>query len=293
MKIPRPTVIISLLLAAAGCGIGRAPAEEPKLLPVRTTAGLDHAKKPYSLVIGYEAQPRNRIAFRHFLAGAFAPQLEEWRKAGVMQNYQLLFQLIAGYNRYPDAFLILTFPNFRATYNWDAVEEERPGGLSEAGLKLAAPKYSMISERVISRFVHPADPKANIIEVGYYDVHDLAAYPKFVNEYVLPLWENWIAQGRDAITEYTIYTAVDAFGYGKIPSQYTEPWQALVVLGYKDADAYSNRAAMVHQSYADLQNNAKWNYWTARDHRLQAREQFTIAFYRQLASSWGAEGGAP
>ncbi|MDD3178754.1 MAG: hypothetical protein PHQ04_00235 [Opitutaceae bacterium] len=261
-------------------------AEEPKLLPMRTTAGLLNPEEPYSLVIGYQAQPETRIAFRKYLTKEFIGQLDRWQQGGVLQNYQLLFQNIAAYNRYPDAILIITFPNFRATYNWNKIEEERPGGLSEDGLKLAAPKYSMITERVAQRFVQAADPSDNVIEVGYYNINDSNLYPQFIKEYVVPLWDNWIGQGNGAITEYAVYKAMDAFLFGREHTQYVEPWQALVVLGYRDADAYTNRARMVLKSYADLQTNVRFNYWTAKEHRAQARQQFTIAFYRQIGSSW-------
>lgn len=262
MNIRTSLCLIAALLTSA-FSMGGAAADEST---PRTTAGLMTHNDPTSLVIAYQAKPEARAAFRDYLKTKGTASFERWKKEGVYSNYQILFQQLTGYNDSTDAFVILTFPNYLATTRWVQIDQQSPGGLSVEGLKLAGVKHSAFAERVAHRRVGNAVPANEVYEISQYQIGEKPQYRKFVAEYPVKMFDNWMAQGN--VSEYTVYLALHHAG---------APWQAMIVLGYRDAQSYSTSAEMKIKSYAALQSDQAWKAQEAS--RDGSRKKFIESFY--------------
>jgi hypothetical protein len=255
-----------------GClGLGLADAQAPGTASTKNTADIMHPDEPTHLVIGYRAEPVNRADFRSYLESAEKAQLERWRRDGIILDYQILFMGITRFNDDADAVLIVTFPTYLGTYRWVEIERTMPGGLAAAGLKLGAPKWSLLADCIAHGEAAVRHPGRAAYEVSQYEFEDEKAYPKFALNYPAKMFRNWLDQG--ALSAYAIYTAQNGEG---------APWNSFIVLEYKDRAAYSHSAQVKIRGYAQLAGDPGWV--AAEKIRVAAKRKTHECFYESIAS---------
>ena len=231
-----------------------------------------HPDEPTHLIIGYTANPVNRAAFRSYLEQQEAQQLEHWKTNGTILDYQILFMGITHFNDDIDAVITLTFPTYLGTYKWVDIEKTMPGGLAPEGLKLGAPKWSLLADRIAHGEAPMRHPNEAAYEVSQYEFEDETAYTKFALNYPAKLFQNWMQQG--ALSAYAIYQAQNAEG---------APWGAFIVLEYKDRTSYSYSARVKIQSYQQLANDPDWV--AGGKIRVTAKHKTHECFYTSVAAS--------
>ena len=169
--------------------------------------------------------------FRDSLVKKDIPRFEKWKKAGVLKDYQILFNWFVDENTW-DAAALLTFHKYADVSRWREVETISPGGLSDETLRLGAANNTYS----VDLTWHGAAPIANaeagkrVFFVIPYDVVSLDEYKPYAAGYVIPQMEGWIKEG--VLSSYSLY--LNRYYAGK-------PWDALLVLEYKDMESFGQR----------------------------------------------------
>lgn len=215
--------------------------------PASDTEGGD----PVSIVIAYKARPETRAAFRAHMETDGAAQFARWQMDGVFQRMQLLFTPYAGSSPF-DMIVILDFARYTDLGRWKEVEQKMPGGLTPAGLALAAPENSWLAELVAQGETTARDrSKAADLLSFYAVITDGVRYKKYVEGYTVPQLKGWIEAG--VLGAYSMYVNQ---GVGT-------SWNALLVLEYKDLAALARRETVksgVRQRLASA--DPVWKTWS-------------------------------
>jgi len=101
---------------------------------------------PTHLVLTYKSTVANRVAFRAFMETKGVTQFEQWKQAGVMKNYLILFSSFVN-EQLPDMWVVIDFEKFVDVTKWQEIECKFPGGLSQEGLSLATPRTCVYADR--------------------------------------------------------------------------------------------------------------------------------------------------
>jgi hypothetical protein len=238
----------------------------------KNTADIMHPDEPTHLVIGYRSKPADRAAFRSYLESTEKAQLEEWKKQGVILDYQILFMGLTRFNDDVDAVLTLTFPTYLGSYKWVDIEKSMPGGLSPEGLKLGSPKWSVMADCIAHGEAEVRHPGEAAYEVSQYDFEDEKAYKNFALSYPAKMFQNWLGQG--ALSAYAIYMAQNGEG---------SPWGSFIVLEFKDRNSYSHSAQVKIRGYSQLASDPDWV--AAEKIHVAAKHKTHECFYTSVASS--------
>src|SRR2546421_3587631 len=92
---------------------------------------------PTTIVITYKSPLEKRSAFRAYMEGPGVRQLEQWKKEGVFQDYQVLATSFAGEQVGQfDMAVFLDFAAFTDVARWKEIDRRVPGGLSTEALAL-------------------------------------------------------------------------------------------------------------------------------------------------------------
>jgi hypothetical protein len=228
------------------------------------TASGELSDGPRSLVIAYQAPVGHRAEFRSYLASTVAPRLRKLQAQGVLSQFRIYF------GWYPqatlwDALVELNFTSFEAVGQWNEIERTMPGGLDAAGLALAAPVVTVSADLPWAR--NEREPIDG--EVYYflpYEYNKTDEYRDYVQGYVLPQFDGWIAAG--ALTGYEIF--MNRFPVG--PS-----WDSLVILRYRDLSAFGRRQMVLQQVREGLRKDPAWLGWHNRKADVRSESENNIA----------------
>jgi hypothetical protein len=223
---------------------------------------------PQELLITYRAEPAARPAFRAYLLSKQVVELEKLQREGVLKRYQILFNPFVQPRTW-DAMTVLTFKSFVDTKRWQEIERTSPGGLSAAGLKLAKPvgTYSadLAWDNTAADAGAPADRVFYVIPYSYVSANQ---YRQYVNGYVIPQVENWLAEG--ALSRYRIYM-------NRYPVGDPEPWDALIIYEYRNLDAFGRRDEVSAKVRAVLQADPVWKQLSDTKSQIRTESENTIA----------------
>jgi hypothetical protein len=223
---------------------------------------------PRELLITYRAEPAARPAFRAYLLSTQVVELEKLEREGVLERYQILFNPFVQPRTW-DAMTVLTFKSFDETKRWQEIERTSPGGLSAAGLKLAKPvgTYSadLAWDNAAADAGLPADRVFYVIPYSYVSANQ---YRNYVNGYVIPQVENWLAEG--ALSRYRIYM-------NRYPVGDPEPWDALIVYEYRNLDSFGRRDEVSAKTRTALQADPVWKQLSDTKSQIRTESENTIA----------------
>jgi hypothetical protein len=239
-----------LLCAAAAFTL---PAQDPKEIG------------PTTLVISYRCPPEKRPDLRNFMRQEGLQRLEGYRRNAILAGYRILLSRYVDTNNW-DMMLLLSFPDYTAVEKWKRVEHESPAGLPPNLLPLAASinTYPMDLVRQKAAEDTPSEPAYLVIPYTYSVT--APAYLQYVDDYVTPQFDGWITEG--VLAKYEIYL-----------QRYTaaRPWDALIVLEYKDDDSLGQRDRVMAKVRQQLQANPKWKAIDGNKQSIRAEKEAIIA----------------
>ncbi len=229
----------AVILLALGSGI--AAAQPP------TAAPQENAGGSLQLVITYRCPPPRRAAFRQFMTQGGIQRFERWKMDGMLKDYRVLFNWFSDVDTW-DAIAVLTFPSYVQIARWKEIERINPGGLPRDALDIAWPVNTYFTDLAWHGAAEGAYDRAHgVYLVIPYDYTGLAEYKDYASGYLIPQVKAWMREG--ILGGYDLY--LNRFPAGK-------PWDALLILEYKDMDAFSRRDEVDAKVKAQLRSDPAW-----------------------------------
>lgn len=224
-----------------------------------------------TLVIELSASPADRPQLRSLLAGEQAHRLDGLRRQGLLQGYELFFNRYADSNRW-DGLEVLTFADDAAVSRWAALERTSPGGLLPAALRLVTHIVETPAGGVRRGGTRGAATDAPILVIPYQVVVPPPQYLTYVDTYVVPQFDGWIAEG--VLDSYEIQ--MSRFPAGR-------QWASLILLRYHDGAALERRDQTTALVRGRLAQNPQWK--AASDSKTAVRTEQALAVADQLAGA--------
>ncbi len=236
---------------------------------------LAAAATPQStLVVEFSAAPADRPQLRSLLAGEQAQRLDGLRRQGLLQGYKLFFNRYPDTNRW-DGLEVLTFSDGAAVSRWAALERTSPGGLSPAALHLVTHIVETPAEGVRRGGTRGAATDAPTLVIPYQVVVPSAQYLTYVDTYVAPQFDGWIAEG--VLDSYEIQMSRYPAG---------RPWASLILLRYRSDAALERRDETTALVRRRLAENPQWK--AASDSKTAVRTEQVLGVADQLAGAEAA-----
>lgn len=216
-------------LAALALSSGPARAQPPQ--PTQTDG-------PTELIITYRCPPPRRAAFRQFVTESGIRRFEQWKQDGVLKDYRFLLNWYVDVDTW-DAMAVLSFTNYAQVARWKEIEHASPGGLIRDALELAWPLNTTSADLMAHGAAEEPNhvdgrggPAASVYWVIPYDAANAGAFRDFINGNLLAQVKGWMHEG---LASYSIYA--NRYPGGK-------RWQGLVVLEFKDMEAFSHAKSL-------------------------------------------------
>jgi hypothetical protein len=224
-----------------------------------------------TLVVEFSASPANRPQLRSVLAGEQAQRLDGLRRQGLLQGYQLFFNRYPDTNRW-DGLEVLTFSDDAAVSRWATLERTSPGGLSPAALHFVTQLVETPTEGVRRGGTRRGTSDAPTLVIPYQVLVPSPQYLTYVDTYVLPQFDGWIAEG--VLDSYEIQ--MSRFPAGR-------PWASLILLRYRDDAALERRDETTALVRRRLAQNPQWK--AASDSKTAIRSEMVLGVADRLAGA--------
>jgi hypothetical protein len=199
---------------------------------------------PTELLITYRCPPPRRAAFRQYMSELGIQRFEHWKKDGLLKDYRFLFNWYVDVDTW-DAMAVLSFPNYAAVARWKEVERTSPGGLARDALDMAWPLNSYPSDLVLHESTE--QPLHTVYFAIPYDLAAGVDFHDYVNSYVAPQVKGLVREG--IVAGYNLY--LNRYPGGK-------RWNGLLLLEYKDMDAFARRDEINAKVRAQLKTDPAW-----------------------------------
>jgi hypothetical protein len=263
LKLPTSLWVWTGWLAVTGAALlACAPVHSQVPEPVATL----QQDGPKILVIQYRAEAKNRAAFHQYLLKQHAATLRKLRAEHSIADFRILFT----WYRQPalwDAMVELRFDTMEQVAAWNRLEQTQPGGLSRTGLELAQPVLTNSADLAWSGGKpEDKDTDAAVYYIIPYEYRNTAEYVSYAQAYIIPQYEGWLREGALS-------------GYEVLMNRYTvgDPWDVLVVLRYRDINAYGRRQQVLEKVRATLTDNAEWQDYHKRKTDIRSETENSIA----------------
>ena len=220
---------------------------------------------PLALVITYHTTPANRLALHKEIAESGLRQFQRWKDDGILQGFSIMTNRFVDSGTW-DTTAVLNFSSSSDIARWKKIEQLTPAGLAQQGLALATAIDTTPADliRKGSAAVEAVDPVLLVIP---YDVQvSTADYIKYLDGYMIPQLEGWIAEG--ALSKYSVYIGRDTAG---------RPWSALLVLEYTSEATLGAREAVKAKVRARLRDNPEWKAISDDKKSIRVEKQVVIA----------------
>ena len=99
-----------------------------------------------------------------------------------------------------------------------------------------------------------------------YDVASIEEYKPYVAGYVIPQMKGWIQEG--VLSSYNLY--LNRYYAGT-------PWDALLVLEYKDLESFGQRESVVAKVRAALSSDPKWKALSENKKNIRTEKESALA----------------
>lgn len=223
---------------------------------------------PSSMIMTYKVAPGDKLAFKAAVRAETLPRLARLKAAGELSSYHVLA------NRYLDGggwdvMMILDFKSPAALAHWRAVEDQAPGGLAPAALKLVASAETAPSDEMFEGAAAPkaGDPAPVWLVVPYDYLVSVDEYLNYVKGYLVPQTDGWIREG--ALQSYGVY--LPRYPAGRV-------WSAQLVLAYRGDEGLARRDAVVKTVRGRLAaSDADWKAWAENKQKLRTEKQPVVA----------------
>ena len=208
-------------------------------------SGAQQVGGPTRLIITYRCPAANRPAFREAVELTETARFEKWKDAGVIQDYHLLFNWYADEDTW-DMMAILSFQKYTDIARWHEIERTAPGGLSPASLWLGVPIKTYSADQAWHESTANTSGKSVFLVIPY-DVANMEEYKSYAADYVIPQTKGWLREG--ILTSYNLY--LNRYYAGR-------PWDALLVLEYRDLESLGQRESVIARVRATLSQDPKF-----------------------------------
>ncbi|HXB69281.1 MAG TPA: hypothetical protein VNY05_13615 [Candidatus Acidoferrales bacterium] len=220
---------------------------------------------PTTLVVTYRCPPEKRSELRNIMRQDGLQRLEGYRRNTILAGYRVLLSRYVDTNNW-DMMLLLSFPDYTAVEKWKRIEHESPAGLPPSLLPIATSitTYPLDLMRRKAADDTPLEPVYLVIPYTYSVT--APAYLQYVDDYVTPQFDGWIGEG--ILTRYEMYM-----------QRYTaaRPWDALIVLEYKDEESFGRRETVMAKIRQRLQANPKWKAIAGNKPAIRVEKEAVIA----------------
>jgi hypothetical protein len=225
------------------------------------------ATGPQSLVIAYRCTPDQRVKLRQSMVHTGVARFESWKTRGILKDYHILFNSYLDSETY-DMVALLEFAKYSDVARWNEIEKTFPGGLGDEALGLitAAVTTPIDPIRRASAATHPERGRSVYFIIPYDYLVSTDEYIKYLDGYVIPQVNGWIAE--DVLAGYTI-------GIGRYAT--SRPWSSLFVLEYRDAEAFGKREATVAKVRERLKTDPAWKALSENKQKVRIEKQTIIA----------------
>lgn len=228
-------------------------------------AAEPHTASPLSLIVTYHTSVAHRAALRAELAGPGVRQFQQWRRQGVLKDYQLLFGRYADSDNL-DAIALLTFAGPAELSRWKDIERTMPGGLTRAAQSLVDAVHSAPADLERSKRQGDTCAASVFMVIPYETMIPAPEYLKYADGYVIPQMEGWMREG--VLAHYGLY--VDRYSAGR-------PFSTMLILEYKNEAALGQREAVVAKVRAALKENPEWQAISDAKKHIRNEKQLVIA----------------
>lgn len=256
--------------ALTACALGAAllaVSAEPATAQSSDPADLQ-AAGPKTLVIHYRADPDKRAAFRTFMAGPHAAQLRKLEQERRIDGFRTFFSWYAQPTVW-DAMVEIRFSDFAAVAEWNRIERSMPGGLSADGLALGRPVQTMLADTSWSGGRNDDDAAAanSVYYVIPYTYQKADEYRDYVAGYAVPQYEGWLKAGL--LSGYEVLM-------NRHPVGDPDPWDALLILRYRDLDSFGKRQHILDEVRKGLRQQPAWLAWHERKGQIRSEAENSI-----------------
>jgi hypothetical protein len=187
---------------------------------------------PTELIITYRCPPPRRAAFRQFVTESGIRRFEQWKQDGVLKDYRFLTNWYVDVDTW-DAMAVLSFTSYAQVARWKEIERVSPGGLIRDALELAWPLNTTSADLIgHGEAQEPWSSATSVFWVIPYDASNAGAFRDFMNGNLLAQVKGWMHEG---LVSYSIHS--NRYPGGK-------RWQGLVVLEFKDMEAFSHAKSL-------------------------------------------------
>jgi hypothetical protein len=221
-----------------------------------------------TLVIALYAKPADRTALRAALASQ-AERLRRWKADGVLSGYRLMFTRYADTGMW-DAMEQLSFADAAALARWKAIERQSPAGLDPHTVALVQSIETTPTTRVRGDTSSTATDPVMLV-IPYQALVPPADYLQYLDGYTVPQFRGWMQEG--VLQSYDILTSLYPAG---------RPWNAMIMLRYRDDAALARRETVVAQVRARLANDPAWK--AISDNKKAIRNERVLAIADLLAA---------
>jgi len=212
--------------------------------------------------------PGDKTAFKADIRAETLPRLARLKAVGELADYHVLA------NRYLDGagwdvMMLLDFASPAALARWRAVEEQAPGGLAPAALRLLASAETAPADDMFDRAApaRPDDPAPVYLVVPYDYVVSTDEYLNYVKGYLVPQTDGWIQEG--ALSRYAVY--LPRYPAGRA-------WSAQLVLAYRGDEGLARRDAVVRTVRGRLAaSDVEWKAFSDNKQKIRTEKQPVIA----------------
>jgi hypothetical protein len=220
---------------------------------------------PTTLIFTYKSSPSKRIALREYASRTGLKRFQKWKESGLLKDYRILF------SRYVDAdtwdmMALLSFARYADVGRWKEIERETPAGFTAEGLALTSAINTYPADLV--RSDSSAAPTANSVFfiIPYDYTVPQPAYLEYVDGYVVPQMKGWMAEG--VLTSYRLYLS-------RYPN--LRPWGSMLVLEYKNEDAFGLREKTTSKVRARLNDDPAWKALSENKRQVRVEKLAVIA----------------
>jgi hypothetical protein len=222
---------------------------------------------PTNLIITYRCTAANRPKFREAIEKTEVDRFQKLKSSGVIEDFHLLFNWYVDEDTW-DLMAILSFHTYTDVARWKEIERSLPGGLSPEALRFGAPTktYSVDREWHENATAAEKGSHKSVFLVIPYDVVSMEEYKPYVAGYVLPQMKGWLREG--ILSGYSLY--LNRYYAGK-------PWDALLVLEYKDLESLGQRDSVTAKVRAALSQDPKWKAISDNKKNIRTEKELVIA----------------
>lgn len=247
------SILLRLFGACCAIALSCAAAAEP------------HAAGPLSLIVTYHTGVAHRAALRAELAGPGVRQFQQWRRQGVLKDYQLLFGRYADSDNL-DAIALLTFDGPAGLARWKEIERTMPGGLTRAAQGLVDAVHSAPADLERGKREGATSAASVFMVIPYETMIPAPEYLKYADGYVIPQMDGWMREG--VLAHYGLY--VNRYAAGR-------PFSTMLILEYKNEAALGRREAVVAKVRAALKENPQWLAISEAKQHIRNEKQLVVA----------------